>query len=335
MRKYDKSNMFYLLKNFPTHCYEGYSYFIPELNKNFDKIVFTGMGGSAISGDIIKVLLEEKNKLPVFVIRDYVLPEYVDSNSLLIVESYSGDTEETIATLNLGLKKNCSILCVSSNGEIEKISNKKSIPFIKIPTGMPPRCAFGYLFFPIYKFFVEKKLLMPLKKSFFKKIQDWVNDFSSINNNKAIEISKKIYGNFLLIYSENRFYPGILRWKTQIAENSKSFSSINVLPEMNHNEIMSFYYPNWLIKKMFVLFISSGLENERIKKRIEITSNIISKKVKEVIEIKLEGDDLFEKLIYLIVLGDWISYYLAMENKVDPTEIKEIKILKENMKKGG
>ncbi|HOK56236.1 MAG TPA: bifunctional phosphoglucose/phosphomannose isomerase [bacterium] len=336
MEKYDKSDMFSLLKNFPRHCLEGYNLTISEINKNFEKVVFTGMGGSAISGDIIKILIEEIAEIPVFVIRDYSLPKYVDSKTLVIVESYSGNTEETVNTYKIAKGNKSLIICISSNGEIEKMACSDGIPLIKIPSGMPPRCAFGYLFFPVYRYFVDAKILPPLEKTFFEKIEKWVNEFlPSSENNKAIEISKKIYKNIPLIYSENRFYPGILRWKTQIAENSKNFAFVNILPEMNHNEIMAFYFPEFFIKKAICLFIVSGIENERVKKRIEITSNIISKKVKEVMELKLEGETLLEKTMYLIILGDWISYYLAILNKVDPTEIKEINILKEEMKKGG
>ncbi|MCM8804410.1 MAG: bifunctional phosphoglucose/phosphomannose isomerase [Candidatus Omnitrophica bacterium] len=337
IKKFDKSNMLMLLKNFSKHCSDGYNLDVPKINKEFDKIIFTGMGGSGIAGDLIKVILEEFTEIPVFVIKDYNLPKFVNSKSLVFIESYSGNTEETISIYKSAKDKKSIILCISSNGEIEKMANRDEIPLIKIPSGMPPRSALGYLFFPVYKFFVENKILQNLEENFFKKIENWVEDFSlEKTNNKAIELAERFYKKIPIIYSENRFYPGILRWKTQFAENSKQFSFINILPEMNHNEIMSFTYPNWFIKKIEVLFIISKMENKRIERRIEITSNIISEKIeKEILKLELEGDNIIEKLIYLIILGDWISYYLAILNKVDPTEIKEINILKEELQKGG
>lgn len=333
---YDKKNMLSLLKDFPKHCLEGYNFKIPEVKGEFDKIVFTGMGGSAIAGDILKVLLENFSKIPVFVIRDYELPEFVDSKTLIVVESYSGNTEETISTYRMAKKKNGIIFCVSSDGEIEKMAKEDNLPFVKIPSGMPPRCALGYLLFPVYKLFVEYKILPQPPYNFFEKIEKWAISFYPENGeNKALQIAKKFYKKIPLIYSENKFYPGILRWKTQIAENSKQFSFINLLPEMNHNEIMSFTYPEEFIKNLEVVFIISNMENERVKKRIEITSDIISKKIKrEVLKLELEGNGLFEKMIYLIILGDWISFYLAILNKMDPTEIKEIDILKDSLKGG-
>jgi len=336
IKKYDKKDMLYLLKNFYLHCKDGYNFKIPKIDGNFNKIVFTGMGGSAIAGDVLKVLINQYSKIPIFVIRDYTLPEFVDSKTLIIVESYSGNTEETISTYKSGKEKNGIILTISSNGEIEKLSINDSISFIKIPSGMPPRCALGYLFFPVYRLFVELNILPPLEEEIFEKIKNWVNEFLPENeDNEAIKIAEKFHKKIPIIYSDNRFYPGILRWKTQIAENSKQFAFINELPEMNHNEIMSYYYPEFILRRIVVLFVISGMENDRIKKRIEITSKIISGKIKDVLTLKLKGDTIFEKLIYLIIFGDWVSYYLAILNKVDPTEIKEINILKELLGKEG
>ena len=336
IRKYDKKDMLSLLKNFHFHCKEGYNLNIPEINKDFNKIVFTGMGGSAIAGDVLKTLFNQFSKIPIFTVRDYTLPEFVDSQTLIIVESYSGNTEETISTYKSGREKNGIILSISSNGEIEKLSINDNTPFIKIPSGMPPRCAFGYLFFPVYRLFVELNILPPLEEEIFEKIKNWVNEFLPENeNNEAIKIAKKFYKKIPIIYSDNKFYPGILRWKTQIAENSKQFAFINELPEMNHNEIMSYYYPEFILRRIVVLFVISGIENVRIKKRIEITSKIISGKIKDVLTLKLKGDTIFEKLLYLIIFGDWVSYYLAILNKVDPTEIREINILKDLLGKEG
>lgn len=334
IEKYDKSDMFSLLENFHNQCKEGYNLKIDFNPGSFDKIVFIGMGGSAISGDVMKTLIEETNEIPVFTLRDYIVPEFVDDKTFAIIESYSGNTEETISAYSYVKNKNCNILMLSSNGEMEKIAKQDNIPIIKIPAGMPPRCAFGYLFFPVYRVFAENKILPSLNDKFFEKIKSWINELlPDKENNQAINLAQKFHNKVPLIYSENKFYPGILRWKTQIAENSKQFCFVNVLPEMNHNEIMSFSYPEWFINKTICVFIVSDLEHERVKERIRITSQIISEKVSEIMEIKLKGENLLEKLIYLIILGDWISFYLAILNKVDPTEIPEINILKEELKR--
>ncbi|MCD6408665.1 bifunctional phosphoglucose/phosphomannose isomerase [bacterium] len=336
IKKYDLSDMLELLKNFPSQCREAYSLPTPlPANRNFSKIVFCGMGGSAIGGDILKIFVDKNSKIPFYVHRDYGLPNFVDRETLLIAASYSGNTEETLSAYEEGKNRGCTILCITSNGELENLALKDNIPFIKIPGGYPPRCAFGYLFFPVYKALTEMGILRPLPSSIFEKIEEWVNSFiPEKEENLAIEISQKFHKKVPVIYSDNTCYPAILRWKTQIAENSKMFAFINVFPEMNHNEIMSWHFPEWFIKNIVVVFITTGLEYARNKERMEITSRIISKLQPEILKIEGKGENLFEKLIYIIILGDWISYYLGLLNNVDPTEIKEIDFLKKELKRG-
>jgi len=331
--KVDKSNMWDLLVNFHKYCKEGYSIlpsFIPE-KIEFNKVVFCGMGGSAISGDILKAIVEKNSKVIFSVHRDYGVPSYVDEKTLLFATSYSGNTEETICAYKEALKRKANIFIISSDGQLEKFSNKEKLPFLKIPGGMPPRCAFGYLFFSSYRILKELNILPEIKEKFFVEIENYVKNFSR-SKNKALEIAQKIYNKVPLLYSDNYILPCILRWKTQIAENSKSFSFVNVFPEMNHNEIMSFYFPKWFIRKIVCLFFSYGEEHERVKKRFKITEKIIKNGNVETMKINAKGSSFLEKIIYFVILGDWVSYYLALKNKIDPTEIKEISYLKEQLK---
>jgi len=332
--KIDKSNMWNLLVNFPKHCKEGYytlPSFIPE-KIEFNKIVFCGMGGSAISGDILKVLVEKNSKVIFSVHRDYNVPSYVDEKTLLFAISYSGNTEETISACKEALKRKANIFVISSDGKLEKFSKEENFPFLKIPGGMPPRCAFGYLFFSSYRTLKELNILSEIDEKIFTEIDNYVKNFSS-QKNKALGIAQKIHNKVALLYSDNYIFPCILRWKTQIAENSKSFSFVNVFPEMNHNEIMSFYFPKWFLKNIICLFFNYGEEHERIKKRLKITEAIIKNGNVETMKINAKGDSFLEKIIYLVILGDWVSYYLALMNKIDPTEIKEISYLKEQLKR--
>ncbi len=255
IEKIDKSNMRDLLLNFGKHCKEGYSLlptFIPE-NIKFNKIVFCGMGGSAISGDILKVLVEKSSKIPFIVHRDYNLPSFVDDKTIVFIASYSGNTEETISTFYDAIERKSNIFIISSNGLLEKFSKEKNFPFIKIPKGMAPRCALGYMFFSSYRTLQQLGILKEIEDDIFLKIEDYVNSFSK-KENYAIDIAKKFHNKIPIFYSDNFVFPCILRWKTQISENSKSFSFVNVFPEMNHNEIMSFYFPEWFMKKIICLF---------------------------------------------------------------------------------
>jgi len=336
IKKIDKSNMRDLLIKFGEHCRSGYSLlpsFIPE-NIKFNKIIYCGMGGSAISGDILKFIVEKHSQIPFAISRDYDIPSFADNETIVFITSYSGNTEETISTFTQAIEKKANTFIISSNGELEKLSVEKNLPYIKIPSGMPPRCAFGYLFFASYRILQQLGLLPEIEKKLFQKIDEIVKSFSETENNYAITIAKKIHNKVPILYSDNFIFGCLLRWKTQIAENSKTFSFINVFPEMNHNEIMSFHFPVWFLKKIICLFFIHNEENNRTKKRFEITEKIIQGKGIETLKVEGKGNSLIEKMLYFVILGDWVSYYLSLLNKIDPTEIKEIIYLKDQLKGG-
>jgi glucose/mannose-6-phosphate isomerase len=336
IKNIDSHNMLELLRGFPAQCREGYNFSVPlPANKNFKNIIFCGMGGSAIGGDILKIFVDNHSSMPFSVIRDYKLPPFAGENTLLITTSYSGNTEETLSIYKEGIKRNCILWSISSNGQLEKLSKQNNTPYLKIPGGLPPRCALGYLFFPCYKMMNQLQIVPDIGEEIFTAIKKYVEDFSPHSeNNKALNIAKKFYDKVPVIYSDNTLYPTILRWKTQIAENSKAFSFTNVFPEMNHNEIMSWHLPEWFVRNTIPVFVSSGEEFPRVKRREQITAEIIKNVQPDILRIKAKGTTLFEKILYLVILGDWVSYYLALYNKYDPTEIKEITSLKNELKKG-
>ncbi len=334
IKKLDEQDMLEKLKGFPRQCGEGYSLPAPALlpGRDFNKVVFCGMGGSAIGGDIISALACEHSGTPCFVNRDYGLPSYADGKTLAVIMSYSGNTEETLSALETARKRGCRIVCVSSGGQVEKIAVEGKFPMVKIPGGYPPRCAMGYLFFPCYRIMSALGVLPELNTAIFDRIRRWSEEFSPEKENSlAKAVAFRFHDRIPVIYSGARLLPALTRWKTQIAENSKSFAFINVFPEMNHNEIMSWRCPGWFVKKAVPVFIASDREHPRTEKRFKITREIISGVNSGILDLKTEGDNLLEELFYLIVLGDWISFYLAVLNGANPTEIQGIDTLKKRM----
>ncbi len=334
IQRLDEQDMLGKLKGFSRQCEEGYSFPAPALlsGKDFNKVIFCGMGGSAIGGDIIGAIACEHSAIPCFVNRNYNLPLFADKNTLAVIMSYSGNTEETLSSLKQARNRNCRIVCVTSGGQVEKIAVENKLPLVKIPGGYPPRCAMGYLFFPCYRIMSELGVMPELNTAIFGRIRRWSEGFSP---EKETSIAKtaafKFYDRIPVIYSGARLLPALTRWKTQIAENSKSFAFVNVFPEMNHNEIMSWRYPGWFVKKTAPVFIASESDHPRVKQRFAITGEIISEINSEIFDLKTEGDNLLEELFYLIVLGDWISFYLAILNGANPTEINGIDTLKKRM----
>lgn len=334
IQKIDKSNMLYLLENFDLQCLEACSIETGEMPVfNFNYIIFAGMGGSAIVGDILKQLVEVHSKIPFVVHRNYGLPAYVTNKTLFFAVSYSGNTEETLSAFDEAIKRGCKIVSLSSGGELEKISKKEGVLHIKIPSGQPPRCSLGYMFFPLAKLLEKSGYIRQFNsKEIVEMLRYYINIYGiESGESKAKAIARAMQGKNILIYSGEFLAPAALRWKTQIAENSKQMAFINFFPEMNHNEIMAWNFPGDFVKNSIVYFFFDRDDNERIKLRMDLTARILMEKKIQVYVIESEGKDILEKIFSLIILGDWVSFYLALLNGMDPTEIKEISYLKKEL----
>jgi glucose/mannose-6-phosphate isomerase len=305
--------MLEIIRSFPKICEESLKekVTLPKNYRNVNKIIIAGMGGSAIAGDIVSDCFDEL-KIPIFVSRSYDLPSFADEKTLLICVSYSGNTKETLEQLKDGIRKKCKLVGVSSNGKLIEIFEKRKLPFIRVKSGVAPRVAIGYLF---------SSLVNILRALGFIK----VSKIKIANNpeENAKEIAKKIKGTFPVIYS---IYPSVARrFKTQLNENSKVLARWEVIPEAAHNDIEAFGNLN---ENFSLIFLRDELaEREEIKKSIEFFKR--SANGAKVIEIFTKGKNKLERILYLIWFTDFISYFLAIENKVNPEEIPNIKKFKE------
>lgn len=353
----DRSNMFAVLKNFYLQIKDAVNIaekIIVPKNLKINSIIINGLGGSAIGGDLVRSYLHYMIKIPFFVNRNYFLPEFANKNTLSIISSYSGNTEETISAYKESLKRKCKILAISSGGEVEKIAKKNGILFIKIPTGYQPRCALGYSFFTIFISLFKLGLIPVSKKEFYndidsviKNIEKYSAYFSNYKsqNNIAINIASLIKDKLPVIYSSNDLLDVVnLRWRGQISENGKQLAYGNLYPEMNHNELVGWYEPKEiltrnknsigrsLLKEIIVIFLQDINDYERITLRMKITSEIYKKLASKVISIKGKGANKLERIFNLIYTGDWVSYYLALLRRIDPTPVDAISYLKSKLK---
>ena len=266
--------------------------------KNFKKskdIFLVGMGGSHLAADLINDIYPEIN---IKVHSNYGLPRKINKDSLLIVSSFSGNTEETLDALDCAIKAKIPVIIISSGGKLMEIAQQNDFAYIQLPDNtIPPRMALGYSI---------KALLKILNKDFDFKVSN------SQLQKKGFDIAKKVKGTIPLIYSSSNNKAISYIWKINFNENSKNPAFINCFPELNHNEMVALKDNNFSF-----LLIEDERDHPRIKKRIKIF-----KKMHQVIPLK-------GNVLYLILLSLWSSYYLALENKVDPQEIEAI----ENFKK--
>ena len=227
IKKIDPRNMYQLIYDFPSQLKHGLKIAqelsLPSLRKDEIKnIILTGMGGSAIGGDLIRSYLAFEFELPFFICRNYTLPHFVDQNSLVFVSSYSGNTEETLSAYRQAKKIGAKIISITSDGEILKLSKRDGFPFLKIPPGYPPRAALGYSFVPILVFLERLGFVSGKIKSLEKTInflslgRENFSTEKSSKENRAKNMANQLVGKVPIIYSgADHFDTVAYRWKCQ------------------------------------------------------------------------------------------------------------------------
>lgn len=341
--KIDKSNMLDTLENFPKQIKESKeivnSSSLGSIYK-IDNIVISGMGASSISGDIVQSLFRDKIDIPIYVNRQYDLPKWANKDTLLISQSYSGNTEETLSTFKHGWQKRCKMIGISSGGKLQEYCEKREIPHIKIPQGLPPRCATGYILTSSIYALKKIGLLIDIDNEIEESItvsEEVINknkkDIPEINN-YAKQLAKKILNTIPQVYGFTFYTPITKRWCSQFNENSKIISRYDEVPECNHNDIIGWSL-NPEVTKNFscILFRDSENESIYISKRLNFMKNLFENTTENIIEIKTQGKKRLSKMIYLLCLGDFVSCYLAILRNIDPTPVEAITTLKTELAK--
>ncbi len=343
IQQHDPKGMRNLILNFPKQAEEavliGNAAKIKLNVSKIQNIIITGLGGSAIGGDLLRAYLADKCGVPVIVNRHYYFPEYVGKNSLVIVSSYSGNTEETVSAYKDAVKRKAMVFCITSGGEVEKMAKKHKHPYIKIPGGLPPRAALGYSFFPTLIALSKLGFIKDQKKEI-KETLALLNALSArysndaAADNLALNLAKTIHGKLPLIYSgADKFDTVNTRWRGQITENAKTLAFGHVFPELNHNEIVGWEVLKDLMKNIHVIILRDNEDYKRIQLRMDISKGIIGGLADGVTEVWTEGKSLLARTFSLLYLADWLSFYLAMFNGVDPSPVKKIDFLKEELGK--
>jgi glucose/mannose-6-phosphate isomerase len=307
--------------------------------KGVQNILLTGLGGSAIGGDLLRSYLAEELKIPFVVNRHYVLPEFVGRSTLVIVSSYSGNTEETISAYKDAIKRKAKILCISTGGEVARMAKKFKHPWIQIPPGLSPRAALGYSFFPLLVSLSKLGLIKSKDKDIKETVRLLESKAVIFSNpesaeNMPLKLAVMLKNKLPIIYSPAEHLDTVnIRWRGQLAENAKQLSSGHVLPEMNHNELVGWKVLTDLMKQMHVVFLKDTGTHRRVALREEITKNIVSQYAGGVTEVESEGKSLLARMFSLIHYGDWVSLYLAILNNEDPEPVAVIDFLKSELAK--
>ncbi|RME19678.1 MAG: bifunctional phosphoglucose/phosphomannose isomerase [Candidatus Zixiibacteriota bacterium] len=341
IRAVDPGNMYNRIFDFPEQVAEalklasGWNVSAADF-PDVKNIVVIGMGGSAIGGDLCRSLLSGQLMIPFHVCRHYQLPEFVDDESLVIASSYSGNTEETLSALDDALARKAMICALSTGGMLEDVAGLNEIPLLHLPTGLQPRAALGYSFVPIAALMEKLGLVKGITEQLSNavtQLRDWRENYiedTPVAQNLAKQLAQKMHGKLPIIYGGPTLTDVIaVRWKGQVCENAKNLAFANTYAEFNHNELVGWCE---IVKPhtdhLMVVQLRDKGDHPQIARRMDIVKGIIEKTGVEVIDVTSRGVTEIDRMMSLIQLGDFTSYYLAVLNEVDPTPVEAIETLK-------
>lgn len=288
-------------------------------------VVVTGLGGSGIGGTILAEIVAGECPVPVLVNKDYFLPAFVNRHTLVIVSSYSGNTEETIEAMHAAMKKEAKIVCVTSGGSIAKTASDNGIDLITIPGGMPPRSCLGYsltqLFFILHRLgLIGDSFRTALKAS----LESMESNLASIQQ-EAQTLADFLTGKMPVIYAADGYNGVATRFRQQVNENSKMLCWHHILPEMNHNELVGWADQH---PECAVVFLRNETDYFRTQARMEISKEVMTQRSASIREVWSKGSTMLERSMYLIHLTDWASCYIADRKGIDAVEVNVINHLK-------
>jgi len=330
LEKLDPENMRQTILDTPLLAEQGYKLVEAlDLNKvkgKYSSVIITGMGGSSIAGLLLQNYLSDE-KLHISIIQDYNLPIWADKHTLVMVCSYSGNTEETLSVFKDARRKECRIIAITSDGKLDEYAGVSRIPLVKLPLGFQPRAAMTIQFFAMLRLLERLRLVRSRAKEVFRLKKDLKPQLQTLEKN-AILLSEKLVHKTPIIYTSKRFKAVGYRWKCQFNENSKVLAFNNVFSEMNHNELEG--YEN-IRGEYHAILLRFDDDHRRIQKRMSLTKEIMLRKGISDTDIGIRGPSLLSKLFSAVILGDLTSYYLAMRLRTNPAEVRLIEDFKKKL----
>lgn len=343
-KKLDTSGLGQRIASLAQQCEDAWAeakgWKIPASYADVDRVVIQGMGGSAIAGDLLSDLASLEKSPQISVWRDYGLPPYVNNRTLFIVSSYSGDTEETLDGFERAMAAKAKIAAVTSGGKVLAIAKSKGLPVFQIKYKGEPRTSLGYSFMPLISLACKTGLIKDKSKDVVEAIailkrgnKELAPEVPS-SKNAAKKLALDIHEHIVAVYGSGFLSNAARRFKGQINENSKGWAFYDLLPELDHNSIVGYQFPETAARNdIRVIMFSSPNLNKRTLLRYEITRKILAQSGGKATIFTARGNSELAQMLNLIQLGDYTSYYLAILNGIDPAPVEVISFLKDSLAK--
>lgn len=303
----------------------GRAFSLPKSYRGFSTVLFSGVGGSGISSDILSTLARTRTRIPFYVHRGGRLPAWVGPKTLAIFTSYSGNTWEVLDSFHQAERAGAKTLFVTSGGRLETLGRRKKIPTVTIPSGLPPRCAVGYLTFCLIPVLGRVAGLRVGEAE----LKDALQAVRLVSLPRARDLAKKIKGRILYLYgTSGTTEPVTIRWRSQLAENAKELASHHLFPEMLHNEVEGWQNSNPRKKNAAAIFFSDPEDPTGLKKKKKFLQNRMRRGGVRVLELSASSRTPLGRIFSLIALGDWVSYELALLKHINPLEVPILEAIK-------
>ncbi len=332
----DKSNLRQMILESPSQFATGFDLAAGvSVPGTFRSIMISGMGGSALPGNLFRMYLHDlfrtkrpqEQPLSVYQNRSYSLPPESFHECLNFICSYSGNTEETVASFEEALQKNLPCIALSAGGKIEEMAKAYGVPHVKLPIpyeNFQPRVGTGYFFGAMLQILVNQGLVPDMTGELAKEAEVLRKGMEALEE-QGKALAKKMMGKTPIIYSTAKYKSVAMVWKIKLNENAKTPAFWNFFPELNHNEMVGWTLPQG---QFFVLMLRDKEAQDQIQKRFDITAELLRKQGVTVEILDMEGGSVYSKVFTSIALGDLASYYLALEYGQDPTPVAMVEELK-------
>lgn len=335
----DKSGMIKVLRRYPDDCRRAIE--IAEAtplgdlkSKEYDAVVFVGMGGSAIGGKLVSDWLLDESSIPMVVSRGYRLPGFVAQGALVFAVSYSGNTEETLTAFQEALSRGSTVISVTSGGSLEEFSTEKGLPLVRIPEGMRPRAALPYQFFT-QATILNRMGLVPRSWcevgeaiSVLESLRDELTPEAPSDSNPAKKLALGLRGKVPFVYGSRLFEGVAYRLGTQLNENSKVPATSGAFPELFHNAVLGCEGPDEALGPLCVLIIRDPEESGEMVRKIDGFKDLLEPRVGGMLEVEARGRGKLSRMLSVLYIGDYASTYLGLLYGKDPSSTDAIEELK-------
>ncbi len=334
----DPENMAGYIASLPADLFNAWQQGLEKPLPTYPKIqriLISGMGGSAIGGDLFASYLAPLAAIPIISRRDYGLPSWANGpDTLVICSSHSGNTEETLSSFKAAGERNCSRLAISTGGTLQREALASGVPHWYFNHKGQPRTAIGWSFGLLLALADRLSLIDNQQKDIDRAVAVMNEQFRQLEpsvpliENPAKRLAGQLLGRNIAIFAAGEVEVIARRWKTQINELAKAWASFEGIPEMNHNTLAGLVYPDALFEKTSAIFLRSASDHPRNQKRIDFSMQFFLEAGIAVDSVFAKGDGRLAQLWSLLQFGDYVSYYLALDYGIDPTPVDALNELK-------